>query len=342
MGETDSAATETKGDEIMADARDAATLHIPVLLDECLDMLAPAFDVDAPVMIDATLGMGGHTEAALTRFPHLRVVGIDRDPQAIALASARLEKFGTRFTAVHTTYDHIDDVAREWGNDGQVDGILMDLGVSSLQLDENERGFSYAHDAPLDMRMNPSEGMSAAELLATADEREITRILRVYGEEKFASRIASRIVQRRMTHPLERTGELAQIVRDSIPAAARRTGGNPAKRTFQALRVAVNDELRILERALPRALASLRIGGRLVVESYQSLEDRIVKDILRTGSHDQAPPGLPIIPDDMRAPLALLTRGAQRADDNEIAHNPRSASVRLRGAEVNRPWKELS
>lgn len=322
--------------------RDPATLHVPVLLNECLDMMAPAFDTDTPVLIDATLGMGGHSEAALTRFPHLRVIGIDRDPQAIALASQRLEKFASRFTAVHTTYDHIDEVASDYGTKGHVDAVLMDLGVSSLQLDESERGFSYSHDAPLDMRMNPTEGINAADLLAQADEREITRILRVYGEEKFASRIAARIVQRRATQPLTRTGELADIVRESIPAAARRTGGNPSKRTFQALRVAVNDELRILERAVPRALSSLRIGGRLVVESYQSLEDRIVKDILRAGSQDQAPPGLPIIPEEMRAPLKLLTRGAQLADDNEIAHNPRSASVRLRGAEVIRPWKELS
>ncbi|QWW18947.1 16S rRNA (cytosine(1402)-N(4))-methyltransferase RsmH [Schaalia sp. 19OD2882] len=324
----------------MEDTRNTAALHVPVLLDECLDMLAPALDIPGAVLVDATLGMGGHSEGALRRFPDLQVVGIDRDPQAIDSAVRRLAPFGTRFRAVHTTYDHLDEVAAVHGRDALVDGVLMDLGVSSLQLDQADRGFSYAKDAPLDMRMDPSTGASAADLLRTLDAGELTRILRTYGEERFAQRIARRIVEQRARTPLTRTGQLVDIVRESIPAPARRTGGNPAKRTFQALRVAVNDELRILERAVPRALASLRVGGRLVVESYQSLEDRIVKDVLRQGSENRAPAGLPVIPADMQPRLRLLTRGAGRAHEAELARNPRSASVRLRGAEVLRAWKE--
>lgn len=323
-------------------SRDAAALHVPVLLEECLDMLAPAISHPGAVLVDATLGMGGHSEGALRRFPDLHVVGIDRDPQAIALASTRLAPFGQRFRAVTTTYDHIDQVATEYGHVTQVDGVLMDLGVSSLQLDDLERGFSYSHDAPLDMRMDPSSGTSAAELLATADERELTRILRTYGEERFAQRIARLIVSERAAVPLTRTSQLADLVRRAIPAPARRTGGNPSKRTFQALRVAVNDELRILEVALPRALTHVRVGGRVVVEAYQSLEDRIVKAVFREGSRDMTPPGLPVLPSESDAPLRLLTRGAGRADEEEVARNPRSASVRLRGVEIVHPWRNRS
>lgn len=323
----------------MTHERKAADLHIPVLLNECLDLLAPAVEDGPAVMIDCTLGMGGHTEAALRRFPELTVIGIDRDPQAITLASERLAPFGDRFHAVNTTYDHVDEVARRYGHGGEVDAILMDLGVSSLQLDEAERGFSYSNDAPLDMRMNPTVGISAAELLATASASEIARILRVYGEEKFASRIANAIVSRRETVPLTRTSELADLVKEAIPAPARRTGGNPSKRSFQALRIAVNDELTILERAIPAALSSIRVGGRLVVESYQSLEDRIVKTILREGSQDLTPPGMPFSPPELAPTLKLLTKGAGRADEEELARNPRSAPVRLRGAEIIRPWR---
>ena len=324
-------------------SRPASERHVPVLLRECLDMLAPAIERPGGVLVDGTLGMGGHTEGALERFEGLTVIGIDRDPQAIELASARLQRFGTRFRAVHTTYDNIDTaVEGQLGAGARVDGILMDLGVSSLQLDEADRGFAYSKDAPLDMRMDATNGQSAADLLATASEGELIRILRTYGEEKFAPRIARLIIRRRDDAPITRTGELVDIIREAIPAPARRTGGNPAKRTFQALRVAVNDELTILERALPRALSSLRVGGCLVVESYQSLEDRIVKDVLRRGSTSAAPPGLPIIPDEMAPSLRLLTKGANKADQAEQDHNPRSASVRLRGAELIREWKDLA
>lgn len=316
---------------------DAASLHVPVLAERCVELLAPALEAPGAVLVDATLGMGGHSELALRRFPQLTVVGIDRDPSAIELASARLAPFAGRFVAVRTTYDHIDDVAAEHGTDGTVAGVLMDLGVSSLQLDDAGRGFAYAQDAPLDMRMDPTTGTSAAELLAEADEAELRRILRVYGEEKFAGRIAAAIVRRRATAPLTRTGELVEIVRENIPAAARRTGGNPAKRTFQALRIAVNGELEVLERALPRAVEALAVGGRIVVEAYHSLEDRLVKTELARGATSSAPPDMPVEPETHKPYLRLLTRGAEEADAAEIERNPRAKSVRLRAAERLRP-----
>ncbi|VEI12608.1 16S rRNA (cytosine(1402)-N(4))-methyltransferase RsmH [Trueperella bialowiezensis] len=310
---------------------DNDALHVPVLTRTVIDLLAPALSGESALLIDCTLGMGGHAEAFLAEFPNVTVVGIDRDPQAIELASARLERFGERFRAVHATYDDVDLVASDAG--GYADAILMDLGVSSLQLDAEERGFSYSVDAPLDMRMDSSGGMSAKDLLATASAGEIARILRVYGEEKFASRIADAIVRRRVNEPLTRTGELVDIVRESIPAAARRTGGNPAKRTFQALRIAVNDELAVLEAALPRAIESLRVGGRIAVESYQSLEDRIVKEAFAKGATSTTPAGLPVELETHKPYLRQLTRGALKAPDAEIARNPRSASVRLRAVE---------
>ncbi|MBE6474040.1 MAG: 16S rRNA (cytosine(1402)-N(4))-methyltransferase RsmH [Actinomyces succiniciruminis] len=322
---------------------DAAGRHTPVLLERCLDLLAPALEVAAPVMIDCTLGMGGHTEAALERFTNLTVVGIDRDPQAIALAGARLARFGDRFRAVQATYDAVDAVARDASRrpDRTVDAILMDLGVSSLQLDDADRGFSYAQPAPLDMRMDQTGGRTAQELLDGADERELTRILRTYGEERFAPRIAAAIVRRRRAgRPVATTAELTELVREAIPAAARRRGGNPAKRTFQALRIAVNGELELLQRALPRALNSLRVGGRIVVESYQSLEDRIVKQALAAGASPGAPADLPVVPEGLEPYLELVTRGAEQADAAERDANPRSASVRLRAATRIRPAAE--
>ena len=333
-----------------AQATDAAGRHEPVLLQRCLDLLAPAIERAAedtsrgsaagPVMIDCTLGMGGHTEAALERFATLKVVGIDRDPEAIALASARLARFGDRFVAVQATYDAVSRVAHEHSvrAEGTVDAVLMDLGVSSLQLDEASRGFSYARPAPLDMRMDQGSGMTAQDLLEHADAAELTRILRTYGEERFASRIAAAIVRRRESgDPVTSTQDLAELVRQSVPAPARRSGGHPAKRTFQALRIAVNAELDVLERAVPRALNSLRVGGRLVVESYQSLEDRIVKRALAHGATSRAPQDLPVVPEADRPYLELLTSGAEKADARELDHNPRSAPVRLRAAVRLRP-----
>ena len=331
-------------------AEQVARLHAPVLPDRCLDLLAPALAgpgaPERPVLIDCTLGMGGHARAALERFEDLTLIGIDRDPEAIALASSRLARYGERFRAVRATYDCVDAVAREAAEasgrrDGVVDAVLMDLGVSSLQLDRAERGFSYARSAPLDMRMDQSGGRTAQDLLDTAEERELTRILRAYGEERFASRIAAGIVRRRQAgDPVRSTDALADLVRGCVPAAARRTGGHPAKRTFQALRVAVNTELELLERAVPRALNSVRVGGRVVIESYQSLEDRIVKRAFAAGASPSAPQGLPVVPQDALPYIELATRGAVRADDDEVAANPRSASVRLRAATRIRPAAE--
>ncbi|WP_103064041.1 16S rRNA (cytosine(1402)-N(4))-methyltransferase RsmH [Actinomyces qiguomingii] len=326
-----------------ASADDAAGRHTPVLLKRCLDLLAPALNVPEPVMIDCTLGMGGHTEGALERFPELTVIGMDRDPQAIALASARLHRFGDRFSAVQGTYDTVDVVARQASRraDQAVDAILMDLGVSSLQLDDADRGFSYARPAPLDMRMDQSAGQTAQELLDTADERELARILRIYGEERFAPGIAAAIVRRRNSgRPVTDTAELTELVRQSIPAAARRRGGNPAKRTFQALRIAVNGELDLLQSALPRALNALRVGGRLVVESYHSLEDRIVKRVLAAGAAPEVPADLPVIPENLQPYLEPVTHGAEKADAAELAANARSASVRLRAVERTRPTEQ--
>lgn len=315
-------------------AADAAGLHRPVLAARCLELLAPALAEPGCVMVDATLGMGGHAELVLTACPEARVIGIDRDQQALALASARLAGFGARFAPVHATYDRIGEVVEQaLGAAARVQAVLLDLGVSSLQLDDPERGFAYAQDAPLDMRMDQSTGPTAADLLATASEPELRRILREYGEERFAGRIAAAVVRRRATEPVRRSGELVELVRESIPAAARRTGGNPAKRTFQALRIAVNSELDVLERALPRAVEVLAVGGRIVVESYQSLEDRAVKRVLAAGASTTTPPGVPVVRPDDEPYLRLLTRGAEEADEQERAANPRSASVRLRAAE---------
>ena len=299
-----------------------ADRHVPVLLQRCTELLGTAA---RGLIVDATVGMGGHTEALLRAYPGCAVVGIDRDPRALELASERLAPFGERFHPFHGTYDEIAHAA------GEADGVLMDLGVSSMQLDEQERGFSYAADAPLDMRMDTSTGTSAAELLNTASAAELRRILYRYGEERFAPRIADRIVRQREQAPLTRTSELAEIVRESIPAPARRTGGNPAKRTFQAIRIAVNDELGILERAIPAALGILRPGGRIVVMAYQSLEDRIVKHEFARVTTSTTPHGLPVELD--QPEFSLLTRGAERASEGEIATNPRAASVRLRAVE---------
>lgn len=295
-------------------------------------LLAPALEAPGAVLVDATLGLGGHAEHALDSFPELRLVGLDRDPEALRLSEERLSPFAERVTLVHAVYDELPEVLAELGL-SRVQGILFDLGVSSMQLDETERGFAYSQDAPLDMRMDPTTGLTAADVLNTYSGGDITRILRQYGEEKFAQRIANRIVSERAVEPFTTSARLVDIVRESIPAAARRTGGNPAKRTFQALRIEVNGELDVLRRAIPAALESLAVGGRIVVMSYQSLEDRIVKRALAVGAHPDVPAGLPVIPASMQPWLRLITRGAERASDEEIAENPRAASVRVRAAE---------
>ena len=332
MGEPTNGTHDRPAEPAPAPASDAASRHVPVLLERCLELLAPALEVDDAVMVDSTLGMGGHTEGVLRRFPHVRVVGLDRDTQAIALASERLAPFGDRFTGVHAVYDEIRDVLADLGIPA-VHGVLMDLGVSSLQLAQVDRGFSNPHHPPLDMRMDATPGLTAADVLNTYDERDLARVLREYGEERFAPRIARSIVRARQTGPLTRTGELVDLVRASIPAAKRQTGGHPAKRTFQALRIEVNHELDALAAALPESIEALAVGGRIVVEAYQSLEDRMVKQAFARGASVSAPPGLPVVPDTHQPYLRLVTRGAEEADEAELARNPRSQSVRLRAAE---------
>jgi 16S rRNA (cytosine1402-N4)-methyltransferase len=309
-----------------------STRHIPVLRDRVIALLAPALEAPGAVLVDATLGLGGHAEHALTTFPALHVVGLDRDPEALRLSGERLAPFGERVTLVHAVYDELPEVLAGLGL-GRVQGILFDLGVSSMQLDERERGFAYAHDAPLDMRMDPTTGPTAADVLNTYAASDLARILRQYGEEKFASRIAARVVVERKVEPFTTSARLVTVIRESIPAAARRTGGNPAKRTFQALRIEVNGELDALRRAIPAALDRLAVGGRIVVMSYQSLEDRIVKQALAVGAHPDVPHGLPIVPEAMKPWLSLLTRGAETASPAEIEANPRAASVRVRAAQ---------
>ena len=282
--------------------------------------------------MDATLGLGGHSEALLERFPNLRIVGLDRDSEAISLATSRLAKFGERFTVVHAVYDQMPEVLSELGIDG-VDGILFDLGVSSLQLDQVERGFSYSNTAPLDMRMDKSASITAKDVLENYSKDELVRVLRMYGEERFAPRIVDNIIKARSSGALKTTTDLAEIVKASIPAPARRVGGNPAKRTFQAIRIEVNQELATLERALPRALELIRVGGRVVVMSFQSLEDKIVKQVFAAASESKSPKGLPIEIEHLKAKYQLVFRGSESASAEEIELNSRAQSVRLRAIE---------
>ncbi|MFJ4679414.1 MULTISPECIES: 16S rRNA (cytosine(1402)-N(4))-methyltransferase RsmH [unclassified Kitasatospora] len=309
-----------------------APRHIPVMLERCLDALAPAISAPGSVVVDATLGLGGHSEALLTRFPDVRLIAVDRDPRALELSAARLARFGDRATLVHAVYDEIPRVLDEL-DVPEVQGVLFDLGVSSMQLDEADRGFAYAQDAPLDMRMDQTRGISAAEVLNTYSHGDLARILKVYGEERFAGKIASAVLREREREPFTTSARLVELVRNAIPAATRRTGGNPAKRTFQALRIEVNGELEVLDRAVPGALDALAVGGRIVVMSYQSLEDRLVKQYLQAGATSTAPPGLPVIPEELQPWLKLLTRGAELATEEEIEENRRAAPVRLRVAE---------
>jgi 16S rRNA (cytosine1402-N4)-methyltransferase len=305
--------------------------HVPVLLDRCLGLLAPALTTPDAVVVDCTLGMGGHSEALLERTP-ARLVGLDRDPEALRRSGLRLAPYGERVTLVHAVYDALPSVLADLGLE-RVQGILFDLGVSSLQLDEAGRGFAYAQDAPLDMRMDPTTGISASQVVNEYDGKQLARILKVYGEERFASRIADAIVRERSKAPLMSTARLAELVRDAIPAATRRTGGHPAKRTFQALRIEVNDELGVLRRAIPAALDALAVGGRIVVMSYQSLEDKIVKAELQSRATTDVPVDMPFVPAGHEPELTLLVRGSEQASPEEIADNPRAQSVRLRAAE---------
>ncbi len=313
--------------------QESNTQHVSVMRDECIELLSPAISTHAnPVVIDATLGLGGHTEALLNKFPHLVVIGIDRDTQAIEIATERLSRFGQRFISHHSIFDRISDVAKEHGY-SHVQGILFDLGVSSLQLDNGDRGFSYAHDASLDMRMDKSQAKTAADIVNTYSPGELVRILRTYGEEKFATRIVESIVKERDKAPLNSTSHLATLVKNAIPAATRRTGGNPAKRTFQALRIETNDELGAITRAIPQALELLDIHARLVVMSFQSLEDRIVKNFFQEATTSGTPQGLPVEIAELAAKFALVFNGSQSPSEAEVEENSRAASVRLRAIE---------
>ena len=308
-------------------------IHRSVLRDRCVALLTPSIEKSAdPIVVDATLGMGGHSEALLESFANLRIVGLDRDKEALAIASHRLERWSDRIDVVHAVYDQIPEVLSELGING-VDGILFDLGVSSLQLDEVERGFSYAHSAPLDMRMDKSAGLTAADVLETYEKSQLIRILKDYGEEKFANRIAENIIKARAVGGLKSTTDLAELVKASIPAPARRIGGNPAKRTFQAIRIEVNQELEILQRALPKALNAIKVGGRVVVMSFQSLEDRIVKEVFQEASESKSPRELPIEIESLKAKFELVFRGSEKASAKEIEENSRAQSVRLRAIE---------
>jgi 16S rRNA (cytosine(1402)-N(4))-methyltransferase len=309
--------------------------HVPVMLGRVVELLIPAAQAvagRAPVYLDATLGMGGHAEAMLRAVPELRLIGLDRDTTALERSARRLAPFGDRVTLEHAVYDEIPAVLRRLGVPA-ADAVLFDLGVSSPQLDESGRGFAYSSDAPLDMRMDRTQSLTAAEVVNGYPPAELARILREYGEERFAQRIAAAIVRERDRAPLESTRRLADLVRTSIPAATRRTGGNPAKRTFQALRIEVNGELDIWRRALPAALDVLPVGGRVAVLSYHSLEDRVTKQVLAAQAADTTPPDLPVPLPEHEPRFRLLTRGAELPSDEETTTNPRAGSVRMRAAE---------
>lgn len=305
--------------------------HIPVLRDECLDALAPALEAPNAVVVDGTLGLGGHTEALLDRFSTVTVVGIDRDTSALEHAAERLARFGDRFVPVHTTYDNIEKALAAVGR-RVANGILLDLGVSSMQIDDAERGFAYSVDAPLDMRMDMTTDVTAAEILREYSVRELETIFREYGEEKLAHRYAKAIVDARKATPIERSAHLVEILNDATPYSLKNSG-HPGKRVFQALRIEVNGELDILRTAIDNALASLAPGGRLVVLSYHSLEDRIVKTAFVAASTSSAPAGLPVVPDALRAQFRLAFPGARSASPAEISQNSRAASVKFRAIE---------
>ena len=307
-------------------------MHVPVLRERVVGLLAPAVADVPALVVDATVGLGGHAAALLAAYPRVELIGVDRDPQALSICADRLAAFRSRVRLVHAVYDALPAVLADV--DGRtVAAVLFDLGVSSLQLDADDRGFAYSRDTGLDMRMDPTSSRTAAEVVNTYPVADLARVLRNYGEERYARRIAEAIVRERATAPLSSTARLAELVRTAIPAATRRTGGHPAKRTFQALRIEVNDELGALDRAIPAAIDAIRVGGRVVVISYHSLEDRLVKRVFAAGAASSAPPDLPVVPESDQPQLRLLTRGAEQPSPEEIAENPRATSARLRAVE---------
>ena len=301
-------------------------VHVPVMRDRIVDVLSASLQHPEAVYVDGTLGLGGHAKAMLAANPNARLIGIDRDTDALQVAADRLAEYEDRTTLVHAVYDELPDVLANLGLT-RVDAILLDLGLSSLQIDREARGFTYRVDAPLDMRMNQQEGETAADVLNTYDVADLARILKRYGEERFADRIARAIVEAR---PFETSAQLVRVISDAIPAAVRYSGGHPAKRTFQALRIEVNHELDALEGVLPAAVHALAVGGQIAVLSYHSLEDRLVKRVFAQASSDSAPRNLPVVPEHMRAEFTLVTKGAERPEYSEIDINSRAASARLR------------
>ncbi|MFT4147883.1 MAG: 16S rRNA (cytosine(1402)-N(4))-methyltransferase RsmH [Micrococcaceae bacterium] len=315
------------------DSKDVAQLHTPVLLNRCLELMSPAIEgVQHPVVIDATLGMGGHSLEILQRFPAVHLICIDRDAQAIELAKRRLHKHLDRVTFYHGLYSEIGQALAK-AKMNQVNAVLFDLGVSSYQLDERERGFAYSYDAPLDMRMDDTAELTAQEVVNTYSFTELKQILKDYGQERFAHKIASEIVKKREIQPFETTDQLVQSIRAAVPVAAGKKGGHPAKRSFQALRIEVNQELEILKQAIPAAIEHLAVGGRIVAMSYHSLEDKIVKDYFVKGSRSSAPLDLPVELEQHKPYLKLITKGAESATNDEIQQNSRATSVRLRTVE---------
>jgi 16S rRNA (cytosine1402-N4)-methyltransferase len=306
--------------------------HLPVLRDRVTALLSPALTAAGAVLVDATLGRAGHAGALLAAHPGLTLIGIDADAAAIDESRRLLAAFADRVTLVQARYDELPAILDRLGRPA-VQGILFDLGVSSPQLDDPARGFAYSYDAPLDMRMNAAAPLTAADVVNTYAADRLARVLREYGEERFARRIADALVREREQAPVTTTARLAQIIRDAIPAPARRTGGNPAKRTFQALRIEVNSELEALRAALPAALDATAVGGRIAILAYHSLEDRAVKQALAARAADTTPPGLPVSLPGSRPQFRLLTRGAETPGEAELAANPRAASARLRAAE---------
>ncbi len=312
-----------------------ADVHDPVMCDRIVDLLRPCLSHDGAVYVDATLGLAGHARAVLTACPTARLIGIDRDRDAHEVATQRLGEMAERATLVHAVYDELPDILADLGITA-VDAILMDLGLSSLQIDRTERGFAYSVDAPLDMRMDAVDGPTAADVLNTYAPGHLVRILRRFGEEKFAERIVSAVVTEREREPFTRSARLVDVISRAVPAAVRHAGGHPAKRTFQALRIEVNGELDALSGAVPAAINALAVGGRLAVLSYHSLEDRLVKRAFAALATDRAPRTMPVVPQHLSAELRLITKGAERPDAEEIATNPRAASARLRVAERTR------
>jgi 16S rRNA (cytosine1402-N4)-methyltransferase len=305
----------------------APFLHQPVMADEVVELFRP---VPPGVLLDATIGGGGHARRLLEARPDLRILGLDRDPRALAAAGAELAPFGDRVTLIRSRFDHLGQIMSDLAID-ELSGALFDLGVSSPQLDEPDRGFSYRWDAPLDMRMDPDDPWSATDVVNGYPEAELTHLLAAYGDERYARRIAHAIVAAR---PIESTAELAGIVAGAIPAAARRRGGHPAKRTFQAIRIEVNRELDVLPGALDQAIEKTRPGGRVVALAYHSGEDRIVKDRFRHAATGgcTCPPGLPCVCAAV-VTVRLIRSGAAKPTPIEVAANRRAASARLRAVE---------